>query len=112
MSPGRRRNFSLGGLCGREAVTEDNELYRRCDEVLHYLWDPIGIREEPAARDEYHSYLPGVFSLVKDGAAEGTAVDYLTEVEQRMGLANEPERAREVARVLIDSRKWIYRDAS
>ncbi len=97
---------------GDKLSPKDMDLYRRCDQILHYLWDPIGVREEPAARDEYHSYLPRVFSLVKHGAAEGAVVDYLTAVEQHMGLTNEPERAREVARILIDSRKWIYGDAS
>jgi len=100
------------GNVGDKLSLKDNEFYRRCDEILHYLWDPTGICEEPAARDEYHSYLPRVFSLVKDGAAEGAVVDYLTEVEQHMGLTNEPGRAREVARLLIDSRKWIYGHAS
>ena len=40
------------------------ELYKRCDEVLHYVWDPIGISDVPEARDEYESYLPTVWRLV------------------------------------------------
>jgi hypothetical protein len=41
-----------------EFMPKDKELYRRIDEVVHYLWDPIGVSDVPEARDEYHSYLP------------------------------------------------------
>ena len=43
---------------GYKSSREEIELYKRVDEVLHYLWDPIGVAEEPWARDEYYSYLP------------------------------------------------------
>ena len=56
---------------GRRMTTQDKELYRRCDEVLHYLWDPIGVKGCPGARDEYDSYVPQVFSLVLKGADKG-----------------------------------------
>jgi hypothetical protein len=98
---------------GQKLSPTDNELYRRCDEVLHYLWDPIGVRGIPQARDEYDSYLPAVFQLLKNRADERAIVDYLIKVEgDNMGLSPEPERAREVASVFIDFREYIYRDAS
>lgn len=59
-------------LEGREA-----ELYKRCDEVLHYIWDPIGVSGEPGARDEYSSYLPKVFALVRDNATAEEIAKYL-----------------------------------
>jgi hypothetical protein len=40
----------------------------RVNEVLHYIWDPIGVRGEPRARDEYDSYAPEVYSLLQSGA--------------------------------------------
>lgn len=52
----------------RHLSKNKNELYSRIDEVLHYVWDPIGISGVPEARDEYHSYLPVVFGKVKRGA--------------------------------------------
>lgn len=56
---------------------QDNELLRRIDKVLHYVWDPIGVAEVPEARDEYESYGPQVFRLVK-GSADGKDVaEYL-----------------------------------
>ena len=35
-----------------------DELHRRTDEVLHYIWDPIGVSGVPTARDEYSGYVP------------------------------------------------------
>ena len=32
--------------------------------VLMTVWDPIGVRDEPNAQDEYDSYLGGVFGLL------------------------------------------------
>jgi hypothetical protein len=43
-------------------------LYDRIDEILWFDWDPIGCNEYEAARDEYHSYLPQVFSLAIEGS--------------------------------------------
>lgn len=87
---------------------KDAELYRRCDEVLHYLWDPIGVRDQPAARDEYVGYLPHVFKLVRDCVDEQKVVDYLLLVEvQDMGLTANPKRAREIAEVLFRWREQI-----
>lgn len=43
------------------------DLYRKLDEVVHYVWDPIGVAGIPQARDEYYSYLPKVYDLVLIG---------------------------------------------
>ncbi len=40
--------------------TFERELTSRISEVLHYTWDPIGVRGDPHARDEYDSYVPDV----------------------------------------------------
>jgi hypothetical protein len=80
---------------GEKLPPQELELYKRCDEVLHYLWDPIGVAGAPGARDEYRSYLPNVFALV-----------------QAMGLRARPERARQVAEVLRDWRKWIWENTA
>ena len=38
--------------------------------VLMSVWDPIGIKDEPNAQDEYDSYLGGVYELLITGASE------------------------------------------
>jgi hypothetical protein len=40
------------------------ELRQLIGEVLHYLWDPIGVKDEPHARDEYADYVSQIFDLV------------------------------------------------
>ena len=65
----------------------DEELLSRVDEVLHYLWDPIGVSGVPEARDEYTSYAGVVFSFLKKGAKEAEIVQYLQEIRvEHMGM--------------------------
>jgi hypothetical protein len=79
----------------------DEELYRRVDEVLHYLWDPIGVSGIPEARDEYYDYLPEVMALVRAEAEVGRIAAYLINVETaRIGLSGNTERARDAAEVI------------
>ena len=40
------------------------ELERRIDEVLFYVWDPIGVSDTPAARGEYSSYTMTILKYV------------------------------------------------
>lgn len=85
-------------------------LYRAVDEVLHYVWDPIGVSAFAECRDEYHAYLPQVFGLVREGADESKIAAYLTAVAtERMGLSPRPEHDHEVARLLL---AWKHSVAS
>jgi hypothetical protein len=79
------------------------ELYQRLDEVLHYIWDPIGVSGIPEPRDEYYSYLPNVLRLLNEGASVDTIADYLGEItSERMGLGVNRERDLDVAEILIN----------
>lgn len=81
----------------------DLALYRAVDEVLHYLWDPIGVASVPEARDEYHGYLPHVFGMLKNGSNEDDLTKYLGGIAtNRMGLAPRPDHDRTIARHLLD----------
>jgi hypothetical protein len=85
----------------------DQKLYQAVDEVLHYIWDPIGICDEPKARDEYYSYSSHVFELLKNGASEKEIADYLYfSTTERMGLSANTERDLHVVNVLISYRIW------
>ena len=94
---------------------EDRELYQRTDEVLHYLWDPIHVSGVPQARDEYHSYLPQSFSLVKRCAKSIEIANHLTAIEHdQMGLStNEQTKKRnvEIGDILLDYKDWIKEKA-
>ncbi len=86
-------------------------LYRRVDEVLTYVWDPIGVREDPHARDEYRSYLPMVFKRVVDATDPAPIAEYLLMIAaERMGfMLNDAlrDKAFRIARLLIEHRDWI-----
>jgi hypothetical protein len=88
---------------GQKLPEKENELYQRVDEVLHYLWDPIGVSGAPGARDEYYAYLPTTFSLLKNNSNAEEIADYLTKVSsEHMSLGVQRSRDIEIAEILID----------
>ena len=83
----------------------ENELRRRVDEVLHYIWDPIGVRGEPHARDEYDSYVPEVYSLLQSGASAEQIAAHLDKIAtERMGLNPNMKHSLVTAHNLLDWR--------
>jgi len=63
------------------------EMYRRVDEVLYYIWDPIGSSDEPFARGEYSNYVPSILGLVLQNDDPAPIVARLTEIMRDwMGL--------------------------
>ena len=81
----------------------EKELYKRIDEIIHYIWDPIGVSGVPQARDEYYSYLAEIQSLVLSGCEKSEIANHLTMIEvDRMGMKSTTERNLEVADMLID----------
>lgn len=71
-----------------------SELTRRIGEVLHYIWDPIGVSCIVEARDEYDMYVPQVVGLLNSKATSKEVAAFLTRIEtERMGLMSDPERA-------------------
>ena len=84
------------------------DLYQRIDEVLQYIWDPIGVSGDPATRDEYSSYLPKVFSLAVHGASASQIAAYLTSVTvQSMGLSAATEHDVRVAELVVSWREEL-----
>lgn len=93
---------------GTKLVPHDEELYRRVDEVLHYIWDPIGVAGAPMARDEYDSYLPQIFSMLRSGAVEAELANHLAQISiDRMGLPQNPKRDMDAASVLVDWKETL-----
>ena len=86
----------------------ENELEKRVDEVLFYIWDPIGIKDEPYARSEYHSYVMSVLGHVVHNKSEEEIADFLCKVEsESMGLPANKKNALIAAKVLIEHKKAI-----
>jgi hypothetical protein len=87
----------------------DEELYRRTDEVLHYLWGPIGVAGISGARDEYDAYLPQVVSLLRSDAGTEAIADYLFDVTtQSMGLGGRRDRDRQIAHLLLQWKARLF----
>jgi hypothetical protein len=86
----------------------EGELHRRINEVLHYIWDPIGVHGEPNARDEYDSYVPHVYSLLQSGATADQIADHLEEIAtERMGLKSNKKHSLVTAHSLLDWRATL-----
>jgi hypothetical protein len=55
--------------------------------VLLEVWDPIGIKDEPNAQDEYDSYIGRLYELLVSQAADSKLAEYLYWVaHDRMGF--------------------------
>jgi hypothetical protein len=50
-------------------------------------WDPIGIKDEPHAQDEYDAYLGGIYDLLVGGASDQELSDHLWKIiEERISI--------------------------
>lgn len=78
------------------------ELERRIDEVLYYVWDPIGVSDEPRARAEYSSYTMTILRYVlQDDLKKIT--QHLSRLESdSMGLPINSEHNEMVAKRLLN----------
>jgi hypothetical protein len=69
--------------------------------ILMAHWDPIGVCDEPAAADEYDSYVAGLSRLLAKAATAGEIAAHLLEIERaEMGLPGNAPRAARAAKAL------------
>jgi hypothetical protein len=62
------------------------------------VWDPIGIKDEPNAQDEYDAYLGGVYELLVGTASDDSIKEHLWRiVTDRMEL---PAKKHEMAKTV------------
>jgi hypothetical protein len=55
--------------------------------VLLEVWDPIGIKDEPNAQNEYDGYIGKLYNLLVSHADDSQLIDYLYwAVHDNMGL--------------------------
>jgi hypothetical protein len=88
----------------------------RVGEILHYVWDPIGVSGVPQARDEYDSYVPLVAQMLMEGKKEEEIARHLHRVEgETMGLsagASPSKQTEEAAAMLADHFQWLEEKAN
>ncbi len=88
--------------------SQENELERRVDEVLFYLWDPFGFKGEPFARTEYRNYVEEVFNCLQNANSSDELSTLLIDiVENRMGLEFSSEISQTVGKLLFRHKKTI-----
>ena len=92
----------------RENRENDRRLYQLCNEVLFYIWDPIGVRMTAAARDEYDSYAKTVFKYLKEDQNAKKIADYLSKVRTTsIGLRSARKEDKDVAELLVAWREAL-----
>jgi hypothetical protein len=80
---------------------EPDALFSAVRLILMRDWDPIGIKDEPAAQDEYDAYIQPLLRLVTEGVSSSVLSDRLLRIETvEMGLSGDRERALRVAEKL------------
>lgn len=84
---------------GKRLSKSDLELYNTIDQILWKDWDPIGVYNTSGiARDEYYSYLPKVYEMVKTISTKDEIAHYLFSVETlSMGLSGNKKKCEKIA---------------
>jgi len=91
-----------------EKITKDLKLFERVDEVLFYMWDPLGMSYEPACRDEYSSYVEKICQMLIDGRSEQDLAQHLDWLcTNQMGTETTKQHCLKTAEYLAYCRTWI-----
>lgn len=90
--------FSRNNLLKNSITTAiDFLIFHRIDNLLWSDWDPLGLNDI-APSDEYHSYVPEIFRLVKSKASRQEIADRLSKFEtENMGIIGSAENCLQIA---------------
>lgn len=95
----RNKNFKDNLTAAKEFL-----LYKKIDDILWFDWDPIGVNEF-APRDEYQSYVPEIFGLVKANADRQQIAERLFKIETAIiGMGGSIENCLTIADKIISTR--------
>lgn len=88
-------------------------LKQRVDEILFYVWDPLGVAPKTELRTEYESYVPGILSMVEKEADAKAIANKLKEIVRtkmgRTGFAESSDKAGEILVAWRDQFKEMER---
>ena len=111
MQPARGVLYGRHDRCwGRKSMkaSDSRELQRRVDEVLYYVWDPIGVSDEPCARAEYEGYILQVLRLVEENDDIQPISKHLANVVSTcMELCPDEKRCDHTAEILLIHKEAI-----
>ena len=78
-------------------------IFRSIDKILWNDWDPIGVNQISEVRDEYQTYVTGIYELKRKNASIEVLAERLIEIETyRMGLDGDIDKCRVVAQKIIE----------
>ena len=87
---------------------DKDELRRRVSEVLYYVWDPIGVADQPYARAEYETYVAEVLQLVNESKSSSVISDHLASiVKNSMAFSPNKQRCDGAASLLLEHKDAI-----
>lgn len=83
-------------------------LSRAIDEILHYLWDPMGVAGDPESRAAYASYVPELLDLLQAQTPRRLIAAHLSQIAwNQIGvLTSEPTLDRTLD-ALIEWRDYL-----
>ena len=85
-------------------AAKDFLLYKKIDDILWFDWDPIGVNDI-APRDEYQSYVPEIFRLVKSNADRQEIAGRLLKLEtENMGMGGTLENCLTIADKILQTK--------
>jgi hypothetical protein len=85
-------------------AAKDFLIYKKIDDILWFDWDPIGINDL-APRDEYQSYVPEIFELVKANAHTQEIAIRLYKLEtENMGMVGRLENCMTIADKILKAK--------
>ena len=91
-----------------EFLDRARQYHEAIGEILLREWDPIGIADEPAAQDEYDSYVAEIHGLLIRHEPRHRLLDHLWWIEtEHMGLLGDRQRTELVVDRLIELREQV-----
>ena len=92
----------------RAWLSHETPLERGIDEILHYLWDPIGVRAHPQARDEYADYVPRIVAELSFGTDAARIATLLASISaDEMQVGSTPDSDLTAARCIVRLHSWF-----
>jgi len=93
-----RRWYRMGSNVMHSRERRAREIQSQIAAILLHDWDPIGIADDPGARDEYDSYVGGVYRVLATGGSLAEIEAHLRDIEIHMMGYDETTREADVAR--------------
>jgi len=84
-------------------AAKDFLIYKKIDDILWFDWDPIGVNDI-VSRNEYQSYVPEIFRLLKSNADRLEIANRLFKFEtENMGMSGEIQNCLAIADILLQA---------